>query len=264
MSYASIEIAGKTISETFYGYRRWFFVRGDRVVRTVTDAHDQSSKPQYLYVVTAAELRHRLELAGFTRASLEREFKEYAPKVENFTKLPYLEDSPEVASMREDTVRLATLDDWLAALRVSCRLDDVGDGDGDGKFAEPYQSSNDLVDIDLLAESITNCWMSFINDPRDARDHGLSDGLPQIDGLNFPCASLECAAVAMLELVSRSAECVLDATSLVEAGRVYCFDDLAEQVGVVSGAYTPFPHSREKFAAARLDPYQFAALYDDI
>lgn len=260
MSYASIEIAGSTISETYYGYRRWFFVRGDRVVRSVTDTHGHSSKPQYLYVITAEELRHRLELAGFTRASLEREFKEYDAKVENFTELPYIEDSPEVASMREGTVRLATLDDWLAALKVSLRLDDVGDG----KIVEPYQSSNDLVDIDLLAESITNCWMRCTYGQDHSRDYGFSDQLPQSNRLAFPCTSPECAAVAMLELVSSSAECVLDVTSLVEEGMVYCFDDLAEQVGVVSGAYTRFPQSREKFAVARRDPYLFAAIYDDI
>ncbi|CAB3810801.1 HEPN/Toprim-associated domain-containing protein [Paraburkholderia fynbosensis] len=257
MPYASIEIAGSTISEMFYGYRRWFFVRGDMVVRTVTDAHDHSSKLQYLYVVTAAELRQRLEMTGFTRASLERDFNRYADKVENFTKLPYRADTPDVASRRADTVRRANLDDWLAALKASHRLD----GAGDGKFAEPYQASNDFVDIDLLADSISNCWMSLPGGPNDARDRGSSDTLLQINSLAFPCTSLECAAVAILELAPCNAECVLDVSSLVKEGMVYCFDDLAEQAGVVSGAYTPFPHSPEK---PTLDLYRLAVLYDDI
>lgn len=149
-----------------------------------------------------------------------------------------------------------------AALKKSHRLD----GAGNGKFIEPYRPSNELVDIDLLAHSISNRWMSLPSSPNDARNQGPFDALLEIYSLPFPCTSLECAAVAMLELVPSNAECVLDVTSLVEEGMVYCFDDLAEQAGVVSGAYTPFPQFVERSAVekAMRDAYQLAALYDDI
>ena len=154
------------------------------------------------------------------------------------------------------------MDDWLAALKASHRLD----GAANGKFVEPYQPTNDFVDIDLSANSITNYWMSCTNSPTDARNHGSSDTLLQINSLAFPCTRLECAALAMLELVPSNAECVLDVTSLVKDGMVYCFDDLAEQAGVVSGAYTPFPRPPERFASEKsfLDAYRLAALYNDI
>ncbi len=76
--------------------------------------------------------------------------------------------------------------------------------------------------MDYLIEGVTN---------RDFPDR--PDMLPRQNRMGFPCASLECFAVAMLEVVPDNAECALDVTDLVKRGDVYCFDDLilAQQDG---------------------------------
>jgi hypothetical protein len=46
--------------------------------------------------------------------------------------------------------------------------------------------------------------------------------------LFFPCMTLECFAVAVLEVVPKGAKCVLDITDLVDGGWTDAFDDLIE------------------------------------
>lgn len=219
--HAQIMIAGKEISFMAHGYRRWFFRREDRFIRTKSDADEAPLEYEYLYVITADELRKRLQKAGFSRTSLEEEFDAYGEdrKVRIFTDQAYAGDWAEVAARRKEAVKRATLDDWLAALKAVC----CSDRTRDGSAVKPWQLPNDFVDINLLANSMKRGWM---NDGCYLPGSDLQPYLPGRERPNFPCSSLECVAMAMLESVPGNAECVLDVTALVEHGMVYCFDDL--------------------------------------
>ncbi|RAS29792.1 HEPN/Toprim-associated domain-containing protein [Paraburkholderia bryophila] len=213
MSTAIISIGGAIVSVMDHGYRRWFFNRNDRVIRNPCSGQENI---EYLYVTTAEELRDRLDTFGYNRRSLEGEFRQYENKVEHFTNLPYLCDNPKEAFNRAHSVEFATIDDWLGALGAA-RAKSIYDCD---QYTLPrfqkYESSDPFVDIELLSECVTN-YDHFDDSP---------SMLPTHNRTGFPCASLECMAVAMLEVVSDNAECILNVTELVKGGDVYCFDDL--------------------------------------
>lgn len=238
---AIISIGGCDISGMRDGYRRWFFNRNDRVVRVRPSGRERH---EYVYVITAEELRKRLEIAGWNRKTLEDEFQSFQNKAECFGNLPYLEDTPEQALDRAHSVEHATLEDWLGALGKARAF--LRRSQHTLPQFQNYETQDPSISVDLLEECITNGIQC--DEPHPV--------FPTHNWLAFPCTSLECMAVAMLEVVKDDCECVLDVTWLVEKGDVYCFDDLLEAAAV----NTESP----PVASPALDAYRLAALYDDI
>lgn len=238
---ARISIGGCIICGMDDGYRRWFFNRNDRVVRSQPS---RGGGLEYLYVTTAKELRQRLDIAGWNRASLEIEFRAFENKAERFKDLPYLEDTPKQALDRAHSVEHATLEDWLGALGKARVFYDCSE------YTLPhfhnYKALNPSINLERLSECVTNAGV----------DEYLCPVSPTHGWLGFPCTSLECMAVAMLEVVRDDCECVLDVTWLVQDRNVYCFDDLLEAAAANMAIPT--------VARPKLDSYQLAALFDDV
>lgn len=235
-------------------YNRWPFDRNDRVIRRRTKGernvliHDlpenraelDDPETDYLYVVTAKELRRRLSLIvrhdpmssityidedteyGEDISSLRIEFERYkramitgnAPEFYVGDSNYYskkdrssLKQSPErVAALRE-----TTLDDWLLALKEVIKR---GATRAKG-LSSPPTPMGPTFDTNALADIIlTNQYPS-------------KDGLKPRHALwGFPCVMFVHIIVAMLEILPDDAECVLHVTELVENDRVYCFEDL--------------------------------------
>jgi hypothetical protein len=207
---ASISIDGYYLKSTSFNYRRWQFKRKDRLVRNLR-------APEYLYVTSASVLRERLAQAGYDRATLELEFLRYMQTVfASYDRLPYFFNdnfyygvfSP---SQRAQAYRLATLDDWLFALKEII----VNGWHSANTPPTTVASSCNYMDVNILVDIIACDSLAFGGPVKP--DHALK---------SFPCVSLECMAVAMLEVVADDAECVLDVTQIVENNLAYSFDDL--------------------------------------
>ncbi|MFL9887357.1 HEPN/Toprim-associated domain-containing protein [Paraburkholderia agricolaris] len=214
MSFAHISIGQKSFSEMESGFSHWYFEQHDRVI---WDPGLGEHEIRYLYLTTAAELRLRLRRAGFTRDSLELEFRDYKDKAAHFTNLQYLSDTPEEAHRRAHSVRYATLDDWLCALASLQNF--IAMQFTAARFHE-YIASDPLIDVEMLTQGVR--LSRHIDKTRDA--------LPRHNQIGFPCASLECLAMAMLEVVEDDAPCTLDVTDFVDRG-VTTFDDVTRREG---------------------------------
>jgi hypothetical protein len=235
-------------------YHRWLFTRKDRVIRHRTKGerniliHDLPENPaewdepetDYLYVVTAEELRRRLSLIpcldpvssmtyidedtkyGEDMISLRSEFERYrramitdkAPEFYMSSSDYYGEEAkaarkhvPERAGALQET----TLDDWLMALK---EVVERGATRAKG-ITNPPMPKGPAFDTKALADIILTDQYPCNWDLR-----------PRHDLWGFPCSLLEHLAVAMLEVIPANAECVLDVTELVKNDRVYCFEDL--------------------------------------
>jgi hypothetical protein len=231
-------------------YDRWLFSRKDRIVRTRTkgqrnDAiHERpdnraewnQSEIDYLYVVTAEELRQRLsctmrhdrvvhlfegeesDMVGYNRTSLQTEFERYKSEMlESSAPHFYVNEGCNESKPlpeRAEALRETTLEDWLIALKEV-----VKSGATRAKgFASPPMPVGPSFDTKALADIILTdnypCPFSL---------------RPSHDLWGFPCVAFEDLAVAMLEVIPANAECVLNVTELVENDRAYCFEDLILQ-----------------------------------
>lgn len=236
------------------GYDRWLFTREDRFIRRRTKGdrnvliQDLPENPaewnefenDYLYVVTAEELRRRLSFIpcldpvssityidedtkyGENITSLQSEFKRYrrsmltdkAPEFYVGRSDYYSEEAKSALKLipeRADALRDTTLDDWLLALKEVVKR---GATRAKG-FSGPPTPTGPAFDTNALADIILTDQY-----PRN------SDLRPSHDLWGFPCSMFVHIAVAMLEVIPANAECVLHVTELVENDRVYCFEDL--------------------------------------
>jgi len=222
--HAFIKIGGYPIDSMRDQYRRWLFVREDRIIRTRTkgqrnlithalpDDPSEWNEPEtdYLYLTRADTLHRRLATAGYDRSSLELEFLKYRNMVFKHSNPPYFfQDhylkTAKTAHARAEAFRKATLNDWLDALGDAVK----------SRIHYWTRSHEGLTPSNLLVDIVTG------------RDSPNFDGImPRHLLSGFPCTSLECMAVAMLEIVPDDAECVLDVSNIVEYGPTYCFEDL--------------------------------------
>lgn len=218
-SFAQITIGGYPIFSTKNYYYEWYFRKKDRVIRTrsksqrntliwaAADANEQDEEEtDYLYVCSGTVLRRRLELAGFNRETLEREFREcIAQRIamrEEMAKQDY--EWAKDFAQAIPILKSSSLADWLKALKTAVderisawRWDEVKD-----KYSDP------LLLLLFAHEEF-------------AQDLSIHD-------TGFPCQTLECMAVAMLEIMPSDVECVLDITDLVGGGWTDSFEDLIE------------------------------------
>ncbi|CAG9242114.1 HEPN/Toprim-associated domain-containing protein [Paraburkholderia caribensis] len=207
MPSAFITINGYGLKTTRLGYRRWRFKREDRAIRPM-------DRREYLYVTSAAVMRKRLAEAGYNRTALELEYLRTLQKIHAEGAESYFDvrcyAGRYTSAERADACRRASLNDWLFALKENITNHMERFPDPPEFVDEPGRPAEVNVLIDTLACSRSTIYPIETEHLQNA----------------FPCASLDCMAVAMLEVVPDTAECILDVTSLVDHVLVYCFDDL--------------------------------------
>jgi len=218
-SFAEITICGYPISSMKNYYHQWYFRKKDRVIRVrnksqrntliwcAAEPHEQhEEETDYLYVVPGSVLRRRLELAGFNRETLEREFKEcIAQRIASLEEsFHFDEDWAREQSKRVTILKSSSLADWLKCLKTA-----LDEGIVSWRWDECKQNYTDPL-LDMLFES------NAVWDEASLHDTG------------FPCKTLESMAVAMLEIVPAEAECVLDITALIGGGWTDSFEDIIE------------------------------------
>jgi hypothetical protein len=205
---AFFTIDGYCLKATQLQYRRGKFRREDRRV-------SWSHRRECVYVTSAGVLRKRLAEAGYDRTALESEFAKCVHEiVSSNAPESYFESRCDFGRyttvQRVEACRQASLDDWLLALKEHMAIERRH-----FCYLEKPIQRNLPARIDALVEIIERpSSIAF-------QKLGYEDRRP-----TFPCRDLDCMAVAMLEVVPDSAECILDVTSLVDHGLVYCFEDL--------------------------------------
>lgn len=218
-SFAQITIGEYPIFSTKNYYHQWYFRKKDRVIRarpksqrntliwTAADTNEQDEEEtDYLYVCSGTVLRRRLELAGFNRETLEREYKEcIAQRIANCEEMAQQDyEWAKDFAQPIQTLKASSLADWLKALKTAVdeRIPGWCWDEEKDKYSDPL--------LHLL----------FAHDE-------FSDE-PSIHDTGFPCRTLESMAVAMLEIMPSDVECVLDITDLVGGGWTDSFEDLIE------------------------------------
>lgn len=166
---------------------------------------------EHLYLSTAGTLRRRLNSAGYDRKALELEYLKYMDQVFSRWDPPYFfrdekTSNATTAAQRAEAFRFASLDDWFFALKTAIKIRNSGNlvRPKNIEYSDPFIDMNALVDIVMGPESLP----SSIEVP----SHVVG---------GFPCISVECMALAMLEVVPDDAECILDVFELASS-----FDDL--------------------------------------
>ncbi|HGE6964886.1 TPA: HEPN/Toprim-associated domain-containing protein [Pseudomonas aeruginosa] len=218
-SFAQITIGGYPISSTKNYYHQWYFRKKDRVIRVrdksqrntliwcAAEPHEQhEEETDYLYVVSGSVLRRRLELAGFNRETLEREFKECtAQRIASLEEsFQFDEDWAREQSKRAAILKSSSLADWLKCFKTA-----LDEGITSWQWDERKQNYTDPLLHILFTSDVF--W-----------DEAL------LHDTGFPCQTLESMAVAMLEIVPAEAECVLDITDLIGGGWTNAFEDIIE------------------------------------
>jgi hypothetical protein len=213
-------IGGYPIARTVNSYNRWRFSPKDRIIRCRQRdqrnplIHDMPSDEldaeavdtEYVYSITADNLRRRLGRAGFHLASLEEEFREYYETVCYESAATHWHFTSESADAHAKAFCDSTLEDWLDALAdaVKTRMTSARRA-----TYEVKTTGNLLVDIITGSDKPTFAGLE--------PEHSL---------LGFPCSTLNNMAVALLEVTAGSAVCELDVTSFVLHRGDITFDDL--------------------------------------
>ncbi|WMY10902.1 HEPN/Toprim-associated domain-containing protein [Paraburkholderia phenoliruptrix] len=212
-------IGGYPIASTVNRYNRWRFRPEDRIIRCrrsdqgnplihtmSTDKSDADVvEMQFVYSTTADTLRRRLGRAGFSRASLDKEFWDYYEKVVFMSDPGSLHFTGESAHAYSRAFS-GTLDDWLDALAEAVKAGVTPARRAADGFTP---TGNPLVDI------ITGPDKPAFEELEP--EHGL---------IGFPCSSFNNMAVALLEVTAGNAVCELDVTSFVLHRGDITFDDM--------------------------------------
>lgn len=202
-------IGGYAIASTVGSYNQWYFMPEDRLIRCRPRGRERVHV-EYVYSVTADTLRRRLGRAGFNRASLEEEFREYHDQIRwrhdghEGDNLHFTGEFAEVYA--EAFLSSGSLDDWLNALARAVKNGVTHSG----RAAEGFKPTGSL-----LANIITG--------PDKPERYGWE---PEHRLLGFPCNSLSNMAVALLEVTAGNAACELDVTSSILHRDDTTFDDM--------------------------------------
>lgn len=170
----------------------------------------------YIFEASAKTIRRRLELAGFTRAELNKEFDEVVA-----LRLKYAEEHyAHYGTCGQDITPLqsASFDEWLLKLKqiIDARL-----------LADHWDSRPPTGDaiLDILLRP--SPYLEFKDDVMKFH-------------VFFPCRTFESFAVAVLEAVGKDVTCILDISSLVDGGWTEAFDDLVEYSQEFTNFYEVF------------------------
>jgi len=201
-------IGGYPITSTADSYNQWYFLPEDRLIRCRQRSRDRVDV-ECVYSVTADTLRRRLGRAGYNRASLEEEFRDYHDQIrwrqrgEN-DNLHFTGEFAEVYA--EAFISAGSLDDWLDALARAVKNGVTPSG----RAAVGFKPTGSLL-------------VNIITGPDKPTFWGLE---PEHCLLGFPCCSFNNMAVALLEVTAGNSACELDVTSFILHRDDTSFDDM--------------------------------------
>ncbi|KXU85210.1 hypothetical protein CR51_40940 [Caballeronia megalochromosomata] len=203
---AHTTIGGYPIASTVDSYNQWYFMPEDRLIRCRTRGRERLHV-EYVYSVTADTLRRRLGRAGFSRASLEEEFREYHDQIRWRQQGDNLHFTGEFAEVyAEAFVSSGSLDDWLNALARAVKNGVTHSG----RAAKGFKPTGSLL-------------VNIITGSDKPERYGLE---PEHGLLGFPCCSFSNMAVALLEVTAGNTVCELDVTSFIMHRDDTAFDDI--------------------------------------
>lgn len=235
-SWADIKIDGFVIDEfTHLGWHTWYFRHSERVreITNKSDNADLSGTSNFIgYRTSAATIRKRLELDGYTFSALQLDFDEslerYINELQNVLKL-YQDDlskngnhllkndiavkTIQVQSRMINSIRSTTVDDWIALLpaaRYEREKNKLGRPHLYGETEWINCDSNSVLLSAMLSSPLTLTESYFTAD------------------FNFPVSNPDFFALALLKTVPDDAVCELDLTELIASGYLDDFTDLAE------------------------------------
>lgn len=238
-TWTDISIGNFTLYDTQNDYYQWYFQEGDRVREIDKEEDGLWSDETFIgYRTTVAQMRRRLQLNGYDRAALERDFSTAIEswKADSIAELAELE-SEELPHEQDylqyritwlkhviPVLEKATLDDWLERLnKAVCWPSNEND------FTQllTWIETGDPV-LSLMVSSVDgDCpWV------RDSN-------------FNFPCTQQDFYSLAILLITEDDAVCKLDLKWLIHAGYTDDFDDLEEKH---AGATQPLRHARQSLS----------------
>ncbi|WP_410732725.1 HEPN/Toprim-associated domain-containing protein [Citrobacter freundii] len=238
-TWTGISIGNFTLYDTQNDYHQWYFQEGDRVREIDKEEDGLWSDETFIgYRTTVAQMRRRLQLNGYDRAALERDFSTAIEswKADSIAELAELEceEPPHGEDYRQyritwlkhviPVLEKATLDDWLERLnKAACWASNESD------FPQrlTWVETGDPV-LSLMVSSVDgDClWV------RDSN-------------FNFPCTQQDFYSLAILLITEDVAVCELDLKWLIHAGWTDDFDDLEEKH---AGATQPLRHARQSLS----------------
>lgn len=201
-SWAGIKLGGEAILDTQNHFNIWYFRKKERVI----DKDPVTADPVYKFVMPGVTLRRRLELDGHNMASLQREFDKQLAQMKSDCEEMISLDPNGKAKLLLPVLEESTLADWLQRLReiVEQNLERAPYGQPDKEYG------------DILLNFMTSVEGYYFSDNPGAGNY------------HFPCWTHEGYAVALLEVLPKEIECVLDITDLIDGGWTNAFDDLVE------------------------------------
>ncbi|MBN4039617.1 hypothetical protein JYQ93_27755 (plasmid) [Citrobacter freundii] len=238
-TWTDISIGNFTLYDTQNDYHQWYFQKADRVREIVKDEDGSWSEGTFIgYRTTVAQMRRRLQLNGYDRAALERDFSTAIEswKTDSIAELAKLESEEHPHGENYLQYRItwlkhvipvlenATLDDWLDRLnKAACWPSNERD------FAQllTWIETGDPV-LSLMVSSVDgDC--SWVRD----------------SNFNFPCTQRDFYSLAILLITEDGAVCELDLKWLISAELTDDFDDLEEKH---AGATQPLRHARQSLS----------------
>lgn len=238
-TWTGISIGLFTLYETQNSYDMWFFQDGDRIRDVVTEEEGQYSDTSFIgYRTTVAQMRRRLQLNGYDRASLEWDFHTALEswKAESTAELAELENEENSADEFYLTYRItwlkhiipvlenATLDDWLDRLKQAA------------SWPRRESDYSQLLTWIETGDPLLSLMVSSV----DGDCHWVRDS-----NFNFPCTQQDFYSFAILLITEDEVACELDLKWLISAGWIDDFDDLEEKH---AGATKPLRHARQSLS----------------
>ncbi|EMW0841610.1 TPA: HEPN/Toprim-associated domain-containing protein [Enterobacter hormaechei] len=236
-TWTSISIGNFTLYDTQNDYYQWYFQQGDRVREIVKEEDGSWSEETFIgYRTTVAQMRRRLQLNGYDRTALERDFSTAIEswKADSIAELESELHSEEGGAYRggkivwlEHIIPVldnATLDDWLDRFKkAACWPSTESD---DNPYMRWIKTGDPVLSLMVSWVDEDCSWVRDTN-------------------FNFPCTQQDFYALAILLITEDDAVCELDLKWLISAGWTDDFDDLEEKH---AGATQPLRHARQSLS----------------
>lgn len=245
-SYADIKINGNILVEWKNTYDEWYFTKSDRV-REMAKADEE--RDFIGYRTSVATIRRRLQLAGYDRRSLERDFNEtrdlwirkmkesldyYRQEMDIYNE-EYDIQITQLIRQKLDVLRNTTLDEWIEKLPKALDKTNL-------LFDDDYNE----VDVHIPDDQLLSFMLSPLHGVSNHYDHGFS-------GSTFPCMQMESYALLLLDMSKDDDLCELEITDIVQGGWVDDFDDIQQVQAGETTFYKIFESSIREIQSIELN-----------
>lgn len=212
-SYADVKIGGEVLYSTQNYYYEWYFRKSERSIDAISSASYYSDAERsademidvYHYKTLGTTLRRRLELAGYDNQSLAQEFKiQREQLIKDVEEMVEISPNGEAARFLS-VIKSSSLEDWLSRLKIIIEK---------------------KLDIDFFSKEKIEYGDELLTFM--LRHDVFFTERPTAGSYSFPCLSIECYAIALLQILPENIECILDVTDLVNGGWTDAFNDLEE------------------------------------